>query len=179
MGWVCNCVCVRGSLIFAIVILHQTTDPYREQCQRAYDQHVLKGLRSVHALVPDTYAQYTHQFLTRMLSACISSWHICSVHTPVPDANAQSTHQFLTRMLSARACWNGKNWCACWACTEDIKHMFKMSIISWRVRSVHSSVPDPYAQRAHKGWSMHIRKSKYLKCLKHQKIKKIAIDTRK
>ena len=39
----------------------------------AYAQHVLKGLRSVHVLVPDTYAQCTHQFLTRMLSARISS----------------------------------------------------------------------------------------------------------
>ncbi len=40
----------------------------------AYAQHVLKGLRSVHVLVPDAYAQCTHQFLTRMLSARISSW---------------------------------------------------------------------------------------------------------
>ncbi len=40
----------------------------------AYAQHVLKGLRSVHVLVPDAYAQCRHQFLTRMLSARISSW---------------------------------------------------------------------------------------------------------
>ncbi len=44
----------------------------------AYAQLVLKGLRSVHVLVPDAYAQCTHQFLTRMLSARISSssWRI-------------------------------------------------------------------------------------------------------
>jgi hypothetical protein len=40
----------------------------------AYAQHVLKGLCSVHVLVPDAYAQCMHQFLTRMLSARISSW---------------------------------------------------------------------------------------------------------
>ncbi len=34
----------------------------------AYAQHFLKGMRSVHALVPDAYAQCTHQFLTHMLS---------------------------------------------------------------------------------------------------------------
>ncbi len=39
----------------------------------AYAQHVLKGLRSVHVLVPDAYAQCMHQFLTRMLSARFSS----------------------------------------------------------------------------------------------------------
>jgi hypothetical protein len=46
----------------------------------AYAPLVLKGLGSVHVLVPDAYAQCTHQFLTRMLS----------------------THQLLTRMLSIR-----------------------------------------------------------------------------
>ncbi len=40
----------------------------------AYAKHVLKGLGSVHVLVPDAYAQCTHQFLTRMLGARISSW---------------------------------------------------------------------------------------------------------
>jgi hypothetical protein len=39
----------------------------------AYAQHVLKGLRSVHVLVPYAYAQCTYKFLTRMLSARISS----------------------------------------------------------------------------------------------------------
>jgi hypothetical protein len=36
-------------------------------------QHVLKGLCSVHVLVPDAYAQCTHQFLMRMLSMRVSS----------------------------------------------------------------------------------------------------------
>ncbi len=47
----------------------------------AYAQHVLKGLRSVHVLVPDVYAQCTHQFLTCMLSARISSWRARSACT--------------------------------------------------------------------------------------------------
>jgi hypothetical protein len=39
----------------------------------AHAQYFLKGLRSVHVLVPDAYAQCTHQFLTRTLSVRISS----------------------------------------------------------------------------------------------------------
>ncbi len=39
----------------------------------------------------------------------------------------------------------------------------------WRAHSVHA-VPDPEAQRVHKGQSMHVRKSKLLKYLKQQKI---------
>ncbi len=58
-------------------------------------------LRSVHASVPDTYAQCTHQFLTRTLSARIRSWHARSVHLSVPDTHAQCTHPFLTRTHSA------------------------------------------------------------------------------
>ncbi len=61
---------------------HLVSDAYAENTRKelmrmlryasvpdAYAQHVLKGLRSVHVLVPDAYAQCTHQFLTRMLSA--------------------------------------------------------------------------------------------------------------
>ncbi len=55
----------------------------------AYAKHVLKGLRSVHTLVPDAYAQCTHQFLTRMLSARISSWCARSAFAWVPDPHAQ------------------------------------------------------------------------------------------
>ncbi len=57
----------------------------------AYAQHILKGLRSVHALVPKTYAQCTHQFLTHLLSVRVSSWWACSVHTSVPYAHAEGT----------------------------------------------------------------------------------------
>ncbi len=45
-----------------------------------YAQHVLKGLHSVHVLVPDVYAQCMHQFLTQMLSARISSWRARSAY---------------------------------------------------------------------------------------------------
>jgi hypothetical protein len=111
-----------------------------------------------YASVPDSYAQQTHQFLTRMLRVRISSWCVCSsffegnalcaristwrvisVHAPVPESYAQRTHQFLTRMISARiSSWHAcsvhqsipyshaegiqndiekqENWCACWAC---------------------------------------------------------------
>ena len=55
----------------------------------AYAQHFLKGIRSVHTLVANTYAQCTHQFLTRMLSVRISSWRACSVHASVPYAHAE------------------------------------------------------------------------------------------
>ncbi len=61
----------------------------------------LSYVRPVHALALNAYAQCTHQFLTRMLSARTSSWQICSVHAPVLDTNAQCTPKFLTHMLSA------------------------------------------------------------------------------
>ncbi len=44
---------------------------------------------SVHAPVPDSYAQRTHQILTRMLSMRISSWRACSVHASIPYAHAE------------------------------------------------------------------------------------------
>ncbi len=51
---------------------------------------------SMHASVPNVYAQWTHQFLMPMLSmlkgpllsARISSWCVCSVHAFVPDSYA-------------------------------------------------------------------------------------------
>ncbi len=106
-----------------------------------YAQHFLKGMRSVHALVPDAYAQCTHQFLNRMLSIRFSSWRACSVHASIPyahaegihnehlkntktDAHAEHAHQALMRMLSMRI----RHWCAC----------------SWC-----ASVPDAHAQGAH------------------------------
>jgi hypothetical protein len=104
---------------------------------------------SVHAPVPDSYAQCTHQFLMRMLSARISSLHACWGYTkwnickigklmrmlslriknwwiwsrcaPVPDSYAQRSHQFLAGMLSLRT----SSWCAC---------------------SVHASVPYLHAE---------------------------------
>jgi hypothetical protein len=45
--------CVRASLTNNIPV--------------AYAHHVLKGLRSAHALIPGAHAQRTHQFLTRMI----------------------------------------------------------------------------------------------------------------
>ena len=95
---------------------------------------------SGYASVPGSLAQQKHQFLTRKLRVCISSWcvcsaffeenaicaristwRVCSVHAPVPDSYAQHTHQFLTRMLSAR-------------------------ISSWHACSVHASIPYAHAE---------------------------------
>ncbi len=96
----------------------------------AYAQHFLKGMRSVHALVPDAYAQCTHQFLTRMLSVRISSWRACSVHASIPYAHAEVYKmniwkiRKLVRMLSMRV----RSWCVCSGC---------------------ASIPDAHAQGAH------------------------------
>ena len=90
---------------------------------------------SGYASVPDSYAQQTHQFLTRMLRVRISSWCVCSaffegnalcerISTWRVCSLAQCTHQFLTRMLSVR-------------------------ISSWSACSVQASVPDVHAQCTH------------------------------
>jgi hypothetical protein len=50
----------------------------------AYNQHVLKGLRTVHALVPDPYAQRTHLILTRRMSSARISSSIFSIIFKVP-----------------------------------------------------------------------------------------------
>ncbi len=50
------------------------------------------------ALVPDVYAQCTHQFLTWYAQADL----VCSGNALVPNVYAQCTHQFLISMLSAR-----------------------------------------------------------------------------
>ncbi len=123
------------------------------------------------------HAQCTHQFLTRMLSVRISSWRAYSVHASVPDAHAQCTHQFLTRMLRVYQMnmWKiGKlmrllsmrvrNWCVCSGCASV-----------FATCSGCASVPDPSAQRAHKGRSMRIRNSIFsiiFKLPKTSKIKK-------
>jgi hypothetical protein len=79
----------------------------------------------------DAYAQHAHQLLTRMLSARISSWRVCSAWIEGPFqswnfyAYAEHTHKELMHTLSMRV----RNWCACWA---------------------YASVPDPHAQGMHK-----------------------------
>ncbi len=106
--------------------------------------------------VPDAYSQCMYQLLTRMLRISISFWCVCStcfrelnsVETLVPDAYAQCRHQFLTRMFSAR-------------------------ISSWRTRSECVWVPDPYAQRSHKGRIMRARHSIFSMIFKALKTAKI------
>jgi hypothetical protein len=58
--------------------------------------------------VPYAHAQCTHQFLTRTLSMCISSWWVCSTNASVPDPYAQGTHQSLPDAYSQQsACFEG------------------------------------------------------------------------
>jgi hypothetical protein len=140
----------------------------------AYAQHFLKGMRSVHALVPDVYAQCTHQFLTRMLSARISSWRACSVHASIPYAHAEGIQNEHLK--------NTKTDAHAEHVRQELMRMLSVRISSWRARSWCASVPDPYAQRAHKGRSMRVRNSIFLiilKYLKHQKFLKISVDANK
>ncbi len=75
---------------------------------------------SVHASVPDAYAQYGLKALfksgifTHMLSIRVRNWCVCSARASVPDAYAQRTRQFLTRMLRVRI----SPLCVCSACFE-------------------------------------------------------------
>ncbi len=137
-------------------------------------------VRLVHILVPDTYAQHTHQFLT-----------VCSVHASVPNAYAEGTqnkplkngktdahaeHVSKELMSMVRMCIS--SWWACSACASVPKkydqHAHKgrsMCVRNWCIcsgghqflsrSSVHTSVPNAYAQCAHKGWSI-LQGSKYL-----------------
>ncbi len=152
----------------------------------AYAQHFLKGIRYMHALVHDAYAQCTHQFLTRMLRIRISSWRACSVHASVPDAHAQCMHQFLTRMLRVykmniwkigqlmhKLSMRARNWCVCPGCT---------SFPGTHAQGAHQFLT-LYAQHAHNSRSIRVRNSifsiKFLNYPKHWKFKNIAKDTNK
>ncbi len=100
---------------------------------------MILGLK--YKLVTFTFGGARHQFLTRTLSAPISSlrawsaclkgpfqiwnfyaqlsirlrnWFVCSGYVLVPDANAQRTRPFLTRMLRVRI----SPWCVSSACFE-------------------------------------------------------------
>ena len=92
------------------------------------NRKLLKGLHSVHVLVPDAYAQCTHQFLTRTQSARLSSFHVCSAYASVLDACAQGMHKFPDTYA---------------------QHVLKGSFQFPYVRSVHESVPDSHAQCTH------------------------------
>ena len=119
---------------------------------------------SVHAPVPDSYAQYTHQFLTRMLSMRISSWRACSVHASIPYAHAEGIQNEHLK--------NTKTDAHAEHARQELMRMLRVRISSWRARSGCASVPDPYAQRAHKGRSMRLRNSIFLVIFKVPKTKK-------
>ncbi len=108
----------------------------------AYAQHFLKGMRSVHTLVPDAHVQFTHQFLTRMLSLGISSWRACSVHASIPYAHAEGIQNEHLK--------NRKTDADAEHARKELMRMLRVCISSWHARSWCASVPDPYAQRAHK-----------------------------
>ncbi len=103
----------------------------------------------MHALVPDAYAQCTHQFLTCMLSVCISSLRACSVHASIPYAHAEGIQNKHLKYTKTDA-------------RQELMRMLRVRISSWRARSGCASFPDPYAQRAHKGRSMRVRNSIFL-----------------
>ncbi len=102
----------------------------------AYSQHVLKVLCLVHSLAPDAYAQHMLQLLTHMLSTHTTSWRLCLAYRSVPDMHAQCSYQFLTRMLSVYKMNIWKK--------GKLMRMVRVCI-SWRARSVHTSVPGLYA----------------------------------
>jgi len=102
-----------------------------------------------------------------MLSMRISSWCVCSVHASVPDPYAQGAHQFLMRMLSMF--WRD---CAL-SGISTLTRMLSARTSSWLVCSANASVPDPYAQRAHKGRSMRVRNSIFSTIFKVPKTAKI------
>ncbi len=128
-----------------------------------------------YASVPDSYAQRTNQFLSRMLSVRISSWCVCSAcfegtalcahistwrecthqfrtctvcsgYASVPDANAQNMHQFLTHMLRVYKMHILKIGKLMLMMSMRIS-IVRVSISYWH-RLAGVSVPDPYAQHA-------------------------------
>ncbi len=131
-----------------------------------YGQHFLKGMHYVHAFVPDAYAQCTHQFLTRMLSERISSWRACSVH-------ASSILYAYAEGIQNEYLKNEKTDAHAEHAHKELMCMLRVRISSLRARSGCASVPDLYAQRAHKGWSMRVRNSIFSIIFKLPKTSKI------
>jgi hypothetical protein len=65
-------------------------------------------------------------------------------------------------------------------CKTDVHAEHARKELMRMVSSAYASVPDPHAQRAHKGWSMCVRNSIFsVKVPKTAKIKKITIDGEK
>ncbi len=112
-----------------------------------------------------------------MLSVRISSWWVCSVHGSIPDPYAQGAHQFLMRMLSMfwRDCaLSGiSTLTRMLSARTSLTRMLSKRISSWRACSASAWVPDPYAQRAHKGRSMRVRNSIFSTIFKVPKTAKI------
>jgi hypothetical protein len=136
----------------------------------SYAQHVLKGpfqisyMRSDHTWVHDTYAQSTHQFLTCMLSAYISSWGIYSVHTSVPYTYAEGIQNDHLK--------NGKTDAHAEHACKELMGMLMVLIGFWHVCSACTSVPDVYSQCVHKSRSMLVRQSIFLVIFKVPKTEK-------
>jgi hypothetical protein len=102
----------------------------------AYVEHTRKiffqisYVRSVHTLVPGTYAQCTHQFLTCMLSARISSLRSCCGYTKWTFKNAKMG--MLMRMLSMHV----RYWCVwsgCASVPNTHTHQFLTLMLSVRI----------------------------------------------
>ncbi len=97
-------------------------------------------VHSVHALVPDSHAQCTHQLLPRMLRMFwmdlfkFGILRLFWAYTWETDAYAQLKHQFLTHMLRMFL--------------RDLRSMHPL-VSDTYAQCMHTSVPDTYAQCMH------------------------------
>jgi hypothetical protein len=140
------------------------SDPY------AHAQHVLKGgpfqIWNFYLMLSIRVRNWcicsgTHQFLTRMLSAHISSWHECSVYVSVSDSHAQRTRQFLTRMLRVFKMNIWKTDAHAEHTRKELMRMVRVRISSCRAHSVCAQflIRMLSVRTAHKGRSMRVRNS--------------------
>ncbi len=98
----------------------------------AYAHHILKGLRSVHAFFLDVYAQCTRQFFMCMLSTYIS-----------PDMHAQHVFKGPLQIWNFDAYAEHRR--------KKLIRMLRLHISSWPVCTEYASVLDAYAQHILKG----------------------------
>ncbi len=123
---------------------------------------ILGGAR--HPLISDAHAECTLQFLTCTLSTRISSWPVCSWYASIPDAYAQHVLQGLR---SQRAI------CIC-SLHTPAPDSYTQRTHQFLTRTLRCAwVPDPYAQRAHKGRIMRVRNSNLSVIFKVPKTAKI------
>jgi hypothetical protein len=111
-------------------------------------------------LETDVYAQVTHQFLMRILSAHISFWRVCSVCFEGTAPSAHTSFGLLCSMHTSvpyvHAVGIQTEHLKIWETDVHAEHarkklisLIRMCIIPCRAHSVYASVPGPYAQCGH------------------------------